>query len=84
MNDALRAAIDSIAVELFRLGHAHTLPDDEDACAFEADLDLAAVVRVATSLSPHNIFIVSVLMCTLYHLQQREPERASRSAAAPH
>jgi hypothetical protein len=72
-----QAALNSIASELFKIAHARKLPDDEEERALDADLDLAAIVRVASNLCPHNVGIVAALVVALYGLQEHEPERAA-------
>jgi hypothetical protein len=80
MTDAAQrhqAAIESLAVELFRLAHAQELAGDEEERALNADLDLAAVVRMAANLCEHSIGVVAAVMCVLHVLQEHEPERVA-------
>jgi hypothetical protein len=85
MNDEQRqAAFDSIAVEIFRLAHQRKLPDDEDECAFEADMNLALLFRLIPDLCLHNLSALADFVCALHRLETQEPERAAQTGAISH
>jgi hypothetical protein len=56
---------------------------DEDERMFGADIDLAAIIRVAADLCDHDLSALADLVCSLHRLETQEPERAQISAT-PH
>jgi hypothetical protein len=50
-----KAAIASLADELFKIGHAKELPDDEDERGAHLDFDLAFLFRAIPDLCEHNL-----------------------------
>lgn len=67
-----KAAIESLADELFKISHGRELPDDEDERGAHLDFDLAFLFRAIPDLCEHNIAGLADVVLALLKRQHED------------